>query len=59
MKVFVTGNIEKASFYPILKKIIYITKKYNHIIYIDSKIDYDCEKIEFKSVTKDRIDVVF
>ena len=24
MKVFVTGNVEKTSFYPILEKIIYI-----------------------------------
>ena len=59
MKVFVTGNVEKTSFYPILEKIIYITEKYNHQIYIDSNLDYDCKKIEFKSVTKDTIDVVF
>ena len=39
MKIFITGNIKKNSFYPILDKIISITNKYDHIIYLNSTFD--------------------
>ena len=62
MKIFITGNIKKNSFYPILDKIISITNKYNHIIYLNSTFDSfnkSVELISFDDFLNSEFDLIF
>ncbi len=62
MKIFITGNINKSSFYLILDKIISITKNYNHDIYLNKNFsckDNYIKKASFKELISDSFDVIF
>ena len=62
MKIFITGNIKKNSFYPILDKIISITNKYDHIIYLNSTFDSfnkPVKLISFDDFLNSEFDLIF
>ena len=62
MKIFVTGNINKNNFYTILDKIIAITKKYKHNIYLNNDFnskDRNVQACSFNEASNGKFDIVF
>ena len=62
MKIFITGNIKKENFYLILDKIISITKKHGHHLYLNSSFDSfnrDVKLISFDEFLVSDFDLIF